>query len=80
MQTELGRYSAALLERERVVLINKIDAHEPGQHRDLAALGERLQKRGFETLALSALTGEGLDALRALLKRKLLNEKTPNRE
>jgi len=75
VQTELAQYSPALLERERVVLINKIDAHEPGRHRDIGVLRERLQERGFETLVLSALTGEGLDALRAVLKRKLLDER-----
>jgi GTP-binding protein len=80
VQTELAQYSPALLERERVVLINKIDAHEPGRHRDIGVLREQLQKMGFETLALSALTGKGIDALRALLKRKLLDERKENGE
>jgi GTP-binding protein len=80
VQTELAQYSPALLERERVVLINKIDAHEPGRHRDIGVLREQLQKMGFETLVLSALTGKGIDALRALLKRKLLDERKENGE
>lgn len=80
VQAELAQYSTALLDRERVVLINKIDAHEPGRHRDIAALRKRLQERGFEALALSALTGEGLDALRGVLKRKLLHEQDEDSE
>lgn len=80
VQAELGQYSASLLEREQVVLINKIDAHEPGRHRDVAALRAQLQERGFESLALSARTGEGLDALLDVLRRKLHHEREAKHE
>jgi GTP-binding protein len=69
---ELGRYDSTLMEKEQVVLLNKKDVHQPGVHRDIARMRLELEGKGFESLVISALTGDGLEDLKTLLGDKLL--------
>jgi GTP-binding protein len=69
---ELERYNPSITRKERIVLINKIDVHGPGG-RDSRRIGRRLEDMGFESLPISALTGEGLEALREILAEKFFH-------
>ena len=68
---ELKRYHPSLTTKDQVIVLNKID---------LCTLDEAEIKRiacsfhdlGYECIAISALTGQGLDELRRLLKEKAL--------
>ena len=68
---ELKRYHPSLTTKDQVIVLNKID---------LCTLDEAEIKRiacsfhdlGYECIAISALTGQGLDELRRVLKEKTL--------
>ncbi|MBW1997526.1 MAG: GTPase ObgE [Deltaproteobacteria bacterium] len=64
---ELEAYDRSLAEKEQIVLLNKIDV-QGRDHRDLDRLQEALGDIGLRTYAISALTGEGLKALKETLK------------
>lgn len=64
---ELGRYRSELLGRERITVLNKVDAAPRGEARRVAAA---LRKEGETTVTVSALTGKGLDSLRSLLHER----------
>lgn len=70
--SELNVYKDSLLDKEQVVLLNKIDAYQPGVHGDIARMRASLDEKGFESLIISALTGEGLDDLKTVLRDRLL--------
>jgi GTP-binding protein len=66
LKRELEGYSPALLEKEQMIVINKIDiCVEDGRSAEnmVKALGEM----GLEAIPVSALTGEGLDRLKKTL-------------
>lgn len=66
VRTELGDYQPALLEREEIVVLNKVDAI--ADRGILAPVEDALRARGTAFLLVSGATGEGTDALvRALL-------------
>lgn len=67
VRNELETYSPMLGEKEQIVLINKIDIHGEN-HRDLNKLIGRLREIGLGAYLISALTGEGLEGLKAVLK------------
>ena len=50
-----------------IVCVNKVDLDTLGEYKEAIALYRRL---GYETLATSVVTGEGIDALKAILKEK----------
>jgi putative ribosome biogenesis GTPase RsgA len=52
-----------------MVLINKIDLYSPDQ-RDIDKIKNALDKIGLRSLAISALTGEGIDNLKKILKEQ----------
>jgi GTPase len=61
---ELALYSPVLAEKPQIVAVNKVDV--PEARKGVAALGKALARRKKgpkDVLALSAVTGEGLDAL-----------------
>jgi GTP-binding protein len=72
LRHELEQYNPTLLEKEQMVLINKIDLSSPGQ-RDKESLKRALNDLGLESLAISALKGDGLEALRKAIERKFFN-------
>lgn len=62
IENELGRYKEVLLDRRMLILLNKTDLVE-----DRNRLGEIIgtfQGRNISVLAISALTGSGIDALK----------------
>jgi GTP-binding protein len=69
VRNELRQFSAALLEKPVVVVANKVDL--PGSEERLAQLGAFCQKESLPLLAISALRGDGLDALRYDLGARL---------
>lgn len=58
--SDLAFFEGTPTHASRVVIVNKIDLAQAPAHRE--------SHEGHETLWLSALTGDGLDALRAMLK------------
>jgi GTP-binding protein len=63
IQKEMAEFAPPLAKKPCLVVINKMDLHHPG-HRDLAALRQALLEKGVSALPISALTGEGLEALK----------------
>ncbi len=70
MERELSEYEPGLLEKERVVLLNKMDARDEAAQRDPEEMKEALEGKGFKVFPVSALTGEGLDAVEEFLHGK----------
>ncbi len=61
VEKELEAYGHGLLERPRLLVVNKIELLEPGLEKDLV---ESLQKKGGKNVLLvSAAMGKGLDSL-----------------
>lgn len=70
---ELDRHDPRLNERPRLVVINKIDL--PDAQAMVEMTRPLLEERGEEVLAVSAVTGEGLDRLRYRLGRLVAAER-----
>ncbi len=67
LRKELEKYSPKLLEKPRLVVLNKIDALSDREY--LKKLKEVFEKEyGLPVVEISALTGEGLDKLKYLLR------------
>jgi GTPase len=62
---ELREYDPALLDRQRIVALNKIDIE--GARRRGQALRKKLSSQGINAELVSAFTGEGLDNLLAAI-------------
>jgi GTPase len=73
LQDELNNYNPGITKKEQMVLINKIDLL-PDRAKDVKKIKAAFKKAGFESLAISAMTGEGLDELKNILAQKLLTE------
>jgi GTP-binding protein len=69
VNAELREYSPQLLEKQQIVVANKIDAISDREY--LKELEKYFTERGYHFLAISALTGEGLDQLRRTLFVKM---------
>jgi GTP-binding protein len=67
--SEMNAFSPQLAQKPQMVLINKMDIYGPG-HRDLKALQKALEESGVESLPISALTGEGLEELKRIIREK----------
>ncbi len=61
---ELAQYAPELAARPQVVVLNKIDAIDP---KDVAEYRREFEEAGIELLAMSAATGDGIDAVLAKL-------------
>ncbi len=59
---ELRRHEPGLLDRPRLIVLNKIDLPDGAAMAEL--MGEGLRERGEEVLEVSAISGDGLDRLR----------------
>jgi GTPase len=71
LQDELNRYNPSITKKEQMVLINKTDLMPQGK-KDITKIRSAFTKIGFESLAISAMTGDGLDELKNILAKKLL--------
>jgi GTPase len=71
LQDELNRFNPNITKKEQMVLINKIDLMPKGK-KDIDKIKAAFTKIGFESLAISAMTGDGLDELKDILAKKLL--------
>jgi len=69
LENELRCFNDALMDRERVVLLNKIDL--VADEENLASLVVWFKSRKMRVLTASAKTGEGLDELKELLAELL---------
>jgi GTP-binding protein len=69
LRREMAAFAPSLIDKPCFVVINKMDLCGQG-HRDPAALREALAEKGMESLAVSALTGEGLDELKWMILQK----------
>lgn len=78
LREEVEKYNPSLIEKDQMVLINKIDLYSKGP-RELGRIKQALDEMGMESLPISALTGEGLDELRQALARKFFNGQEKNR-
>ena len=73
LRNEMERYDPSLLQKDQIVLINKVDLHSTG-HRDVREVKKALKEIGMEVLPVSALTGEGLEGLKRVLARRFFND------
>ena len=72
LRDELQKYDASLLQKKQMVVVNKIDLLPP-ERREIEQVIKAIEETGVECLAVSALTGNGLDVLKQVLARKLTN-------
>jgi GTP-binding protein len=61
VRSEVGLHNEDLLTRPALVLLNKIDL--PDAREQARSLAAELERRGYEVYAVSAATGEGIDAV-----------------
>lgn len=73
LNEELKRYDPSLAYKPQMVLINKIDTQSASSRR-ISELQQALRERKTDSLPISALTGEGLEELKRVLLKKLVNE------
>ncbi len=71
LEKELMDYDPALLEKDKIIIINKIDLIPPENSRVNSIVSE-FEARGLLTLPVSALNGNGIDRLKRILGEKLL--------
>jgi len=69
LRKEMAAYEPALVDKPQIVLFNKMDLYG-NQHRDLVRLKKALKKTGVDSLAISALTGEGIEELVSTIFKK----------
>jgi GTP-binding protein len=73
LRRELERHDPALLTRPQLVVLNKVDLPDGQAMVELVA--DRLRADGEEVLEVSAITGQGLDALRFRLGALVAEER-----
>jgi GTP-binding protein len=73
LKNEMEKYDPSLLQKDQIVLINKIDI-DSKDSRDVNDVKRALKDIGMEVLSISALNGEGLEGLKNALVRKFFNE------
>jgi len=69
LKNELKKFDPSLMQKDEMVLINKIDIRSP-EHRSIENIRRALEEMGIDALPISALTGEGLDEVKQILARK----------
>ena len=70
IDTELAKYSPALAERPQILVANKCDSADMDSE-SVTAFKKRAEELGREAVFVSAVTGEGLEQLVALTKKRL---------
>ncbi len=73
LREELRQHEPSLLQRPQMVVINKMDLPDGQAMADL--YGEQLREQGEEVLEVSAVTGNGIDALRFRLGQLVAEER-----
>jgi GTP-binding protein len=73
LRNEMERYDPSLLQKDQIVLVNKVDIHSK-DHRDVHEVINTLKDIGMEVLPVSALTGEGLEGLKRVLAGRFFND------
>jgi len=73
LRNEMTAFNHKLLEKPQMVLINKIDLDNP-TNRDLNELKGALDRLGLDSLAVSALTGEGLDTFTEMMYERFFGD------
>jgi len=80
IDAELRHYSPELAKKPQIVAVNKVDVPEArAAARALARTLSRRKKGAREVVALSAVTGEGLDELLDRVGRALFDDARPSR-
>ncbi len=74
VQGELRVYHPSLINKDQVIALNKIDIASVSRG-DLEEACHLFREKGHECQAISALTGEGLDEFRELLRQKSLPDR-----
>ena len=74
LRDELRRHEPALLDRPQLAVVNKIDLPDARAMAELVR--DQLIERGVEVMEVSAVSGEGLDALRFRLGELVLTERS----
>jgi GTP-binding protein len=69
---EMENYNPALAQKEQIVLLNKMDLYS-SKCRDKEEVKRLLHDLGLELFFISALTGDGLGALKQALSRKFFH-------
>jgi GTPase involved in cell partitioning and DNA repair len=72
VRKELEDYHVNVAEKDQMVVITKIDLYS-SQHRDVREVQKALKALGLESCPVSAVTGQGLEELKAALFRKFFN-------
>ena len=72
LRKELESYDPQLLNKDMIVVINKIDL-ESSKKRDLNMLLSRFRGLGVYAIPISALKGEGIEELKEFLRRHFFN-------
>ena len=75
LEGELRQFNEELLERRHLVVVNKIDLLAGGEDRREELL-VAFRRKGYESMAVSALTGEGIEPLKQRIV-DILEEMTP---
>jgi GTP-binding protein len=65
VRNELQKYNAKILNKRQIIVLNKIDSCSEDQLKEIKKLF--LKNTQIEPLCISAITGEGLDVLKARL-------------
>lgn len=79
LRHELERYDPSLLNKDHMIVLNKIDVTAPEQ-RDLETLKMLFRKQNLSLYTISALTGDGVDGLVAALKRRFIENEGRSKE
>jgi GTP-binding protein len=69
INAELEAFDPALMRKPQIAVITKTDL--VGEPKKIESLRKKIAKKGFETLAVSAVSGKGLDELVRLIADKL---------
>lgn len=77
LRNELEKYNPSLNLKDQIVLINKIDLLQ-SERKDVEKIQSALSRSGFESLPISALTGEGLEELKKILASRFLDARNGN--
>lgn len=73
LKNELRQYDESLLRKEEVVVINKVDLLV-SETQVVGHIRKSMEEKGTQCLAVSALSGEGIDDLRRILANKFEND------